>query len=150
MLYELTAALAISFRVDYDQENGMVTTLEIFSTERIYDHKFIINSEYYAITFDYVKPKEKGQIVDTSPHITTTYYTDLEGNRITKGAIEQKIYLVVEGHNLSGEKVTLNLSDPEIDFEYQGKHLTNDILENHTFSGNTEHIKLKVVEQKNE
>ena len=116
MLYELTAALAISFRVDYDQENGMVTTLEIFSTERIYDHKFIINSEYYAITFDYVKPKEKGQIVDTSPHITTTYYTDLEGNRITKGAIGQKIYLVVEGHNLSGEKVTLNLSDPEIDF----------------------------------
>ena len=94
-----------------------------------------------------MKPKEKGQIVDTSPHITTTYYTDLEGNRITKGAIGQEIYLVVEGHNLSGEKVTLNLSDPEIDFEYQGKHLTNDILENHTFSGNTEHIKLNKIWQ---
>ena len=59
--YELTAALATNFRVDYDQEKGMVTTLEIFARERVYDHKFIINSEYYAITFDYMKPKEKGQ-----------------------------------------------------------------------------------------
>lgn len=56
--YELTEALATSFRVDYDQEKGMVTTLEIFATERIYDRKFIINSKYYAITFDYVKPEE--------------------------------------------------------------------------------------------
>lgn len=61
--YELTAALATSFRVDYDQEKGMITTLEIFATERIYDHKFIINSEYYAITFDYVKPKEKERVI---------------------------------------------------------------------------------------
>ena len=60
--YELTEALATSFRVDYDQEKGMVTTLEIFALERVYDHKFIINSEYYAITFDYVKTKEKEEI----------------------------------------------------------------------------------------
>lgn len=40
----------------------MVTTLEIFALERVYDHKFIINSEYYAITFDYVKTKEKEEI----------------------------------------------------------------------------------------
>ena len=60
--YELTEALATSFRVDYDQEKGMVTTLEIFARERVYDHKFIINSEYYAIRFDYVKTEEKEEI----------------------------------------------------------------------------------------
>ena len=38
-------------------KRGMVTTLEIFARERVYDHKFIINSESYAIRFDYVKTK---------------------------------------------------------------------------------------------
>lgn len=149
MQYELTEALATSFRVDYDQEKGMVTTLEILARERVYDHKFIINSEYYAIRFDYVRAKDRGQTVDTSPHITTAYYTDLEGNIISKGAIGQEIYLVIEGHNLSGETSDLYLEDPDMDFEYQGEHLLNDILKNYTFKSDNELIKLKVVAPKN-
>jgi len=64
--YELTTALATSFRVDYDQEKGMITTLEIFARERVYDHKFIINSEYYAIMFDYVEVKDKEEMKDSN------------------------------------------------------------------------------------
>ena len=94
MLYELTAALAISFRVDYDQENGMVTTLEIFATERIYNHKFIINSEYYAITFDYVEPKEKEtKTSDVNPEIIDYYFMDEQRNSFRDNLedyIEQK------------------------------------------------------------
>lgn len=51
----------VELTLDYDLEKGMVTTLKIFANECIYDYKFIINSEYYAITFGYVKAKEKGQ-----------------------------------------------------------------------------------------
>ena len=78
------------------------------------------------------------------------YYTDLEGNIIKKGKIGDYIYLVIEGENLSGEKISLNLSDPEKDFEYREKHLTNDTLEEYVFLNNTyERIKLKIVNQKN-
>jgi len=148
--YELNSALVTNFRVDYEQEFGMITTLEIFVRERIYDHKFIINSEYYAIIFDYVKTKEKVQTINLSPYISNMYYTDLEGNIIKKGKIGDYIYLVIEGENLSGEKISLNLSDPEKDFEYREKHLTNDTLEEYVFLNNTyERITLKIVHQKN-
>ena len=86
----------------------------------------------------------------SKPRIIKTYYTDLEGNKIEKGEIGQEIYLVVEGNKLEGEATTLNLFDPTIDFEYEGKHLTNDILENYTFKNDDEErIKLKIVEQQN-
>ena len=148
--YELNSALVTNFRVDYEQEFGMITTLEIFVRERIYDHKFIINSEYYAIIFDYVKTKEKVQTINLSPYISNMYYTDLEGNIIKKGKKGHYLNLVIEGENLSGEKISLNLSDPEKDFEYREKHLTNDTLEEYVFLNNTyERIKLKIVNQKN-
>ena len=84
------------------------------------------------------------------PQIIEVYYTDLEGNKIEKGVIGQEVYLVIEGNKLEGETITLNLFDPTIDFEYKGKHLTNDILENYTFKNDDEeHIKLKIVEQQN-
>lgn len=95
-----------------------------------------------------MRAKDSGQIVDTSPHITTAYYTDLEGNKISKGAIGQEIYLVIEGHNLSGETSNLYLEDPDIDFEYQGEHLLNDTLKNYTFKSDSERIKLKVITPK--
>ena len=44
----------------------MITTLEIFARERVYDHKFIINSEYYAIMFDYVEVKDKEEMKDSN------------------------------------------------------------------------------------
>lgn len=77
------------------------------------------------------------------------YYTDLEGYKITKGVVGQEIYLVVEGESLSGKEANLDLTDNEIDFEYKGERLENDILKGYIFQNETlERIKLKVIEQK--
>lgn len=81
--------------------------------------------------------------------IIEVYYTDLEGNKIEKGVIGQEVYLVVEGNKLEGETSDLYLEDPDMDFEYQGEHLLNDILKNYTFKSDNELIKLKVVAPKN-
>lgn len=151
--YELTEALATSFRVDYDQEYGMITTLEIFARERIYDHKFIINSKYYAIVFDYVKPKERSQqLLNTDPDLFELYYTDTSGERIEKSdfKIGSFIYLNVRGENLVGKTGDLSIEDEKVDFEYEGNRLENDTLQNYTFKSNNDIIKLKVIEPKND
>ena len=85
----------------------------------------------------------------SKPRIIEVYYTDLEGNRIEGGRIGQEVYLVVEGNKIEGETSDLYLEDPDVDFEYQGEYLVNDILKNYTFKNNNEHIKLKVIAPKN-
>ena len=92
---------------------------------------------------------EQNEEDENAPKIKKTYYTDLNGDIIEKGDIGQEVYLVIEGHNLSGETSNLYLEDPDIDFEYQGEHLLNDTLKNYTFKSDNERIKLKVITPKN-
>jgi len=149
--YELTTALATSFRVDYDQEKGMITTLEIFARERVYDHKFIINSEYYAIMFDYVEPKEKTQqLSNDEPEIVGYYFKDIEGNPINQEELEpdMEIYLYLETENALDQTLTIALNDPQLDYEYEGEIVENDVLKDIAITGNTTRIKLKTVEPK--
>jgi hypothetical protein len=92
-----------------------------------------------------------GTVDKEEPKIIMSYFTDLNdrilGNR---GKIGEEVYLVIEGINLAGKEADLDLTDDEIDFEYKGKRLENDILKGYIFQNNEiEHIKLKIVEQKN-
>ena len=149
--YELTTALATSFRVDYDQEKGMITTLEIFARERVYDHKFIINSEYYAIMFDYVEPKEKTQqLSNDETEIVGYYFKEIEGNPINQEELEpdMEIYLYLETENALDQTLTIALNDPQLDYEYEGEIVENDVLKDISITGNTTRIKLKTVEPK--
>lgn len=149
--YELTTALATSFRVDYDQEKGMITTLEIFARERVYDHKFIINSEYYAIMFDYVEVKDKiQQLSNDEPEIVGYYFKDIEGNPINQEELEpdMEIYLYLETENALDQTLTIALNDPQLDYEYEGEIVENDVLKDISITGNTTRIKLKTVEPK--
>ena len=83
------------------------------------------------------------------PQIIEVYYTDLEGNKIDKRKIGQEMYLVIEGNKLEGKKANFDLYDNEMDFEYNGEHLKDDILKGYTFKNpKTEKIKLKAIEAK--
>jgi len=83
------------------------------------------------------------------PQIIEVYYTDLEGNKIDKRKIGQEMYLVIEGNKLEGKKANFDLYDNEMDFEYNGEHLKDDILKGYTFKNSkTEKIKLKTIEAK--
>ena len=94
---------------------------------------------------------EYGTVNKEEPKIIMSYFTDLNdkilGNR---GKIGEEVYLVIEGRNLSGKEADLDLTDNEIDFEYNGEHLKNDILKGYVFKNDKiERIKLKIIEQKN-
>ena len=85
----------------------------------------------------------------TKPDITEAYFTDLQGNKIDLGEDEQEIYLVIEGENLVGEQIDIDLTDKKLYFEYNGSILENDLLKNYTFKNdNKEQIKLKVIDTK--
>ena len=85
----------------------------------------------------------------TKPDITEAYFTDLQGNKIDLGEDEQEIYLVIEGENLVGEQIDIDLADKKLYFEYNGSILENDLLKNYIFKNdNKEQIKLKVIDTK--
>ena len=55
------------------------------------------------------------------------------------------VYLNVLGENISGETSDIELTNINVDFEYQGEYLENDLLKDYTFSGNRARIELKVI-----
>ena len=131
--------------------NGEEVTVKVHTPEQdggssmLTELKGIVQDNQVQVEWK-VEQKEENE---NAPKIKKTYYTDLNGDIIEKGAIGQEVYLVIEGHNLSGETSNLYLEDPDIDFEYQGEHLLNDTLKNYTFKSDNERIKLKVITPKN-
>ena len=131
--------------------NGEEVTVKVHTPEQdggssmLTELKGIVKDNQVQVEWN-VEQKEEDE---NAPKIKKTYYTDLNGDIIEKGAIGQEVYLVIEGHNLSGETTDLYLEDPDIDFEYQGEHLLNDTLKNYTFKSDNERIKLKVITPKN-
>lgn len=105
------------------------------------------------IKMDMINPfMDFGKFVNdilTKPDITEAYFTDLQGNRIDLGEDEQDVYLVIEGENLVGEQIDIDLADKKLYFEYNGSILENDLLKNYIFKNdNKEQIKLKVIDTK--
>ena len=105
------------------------------------------------IKMDMINPfMDFGKFVNdifTKPDIVEVYFTDLQGNKIDLGEDEQEIYLVIEGENLVGEQIDIDLADKKLYFEYNGSILENDLLKNYTFKNdNKEQIKFKVIDTK--
>ncbi|WP_172918458.1 type VI secretion system tube protein TssD [Capnocytophaga canis] len=148
--YDLQYVMPIHFRLEYDHQNGMVIHLTLTALDRVYNH-LLHTENFYGYFFEYAKPKEKPKpMPKEKPDILEIYYTDEKGNRIDKGVIGQDIYLIIRGENLKGEETDLDLSDDEIDFEYQGERLVNDVLKGYIFENDKqEKIPLKVVAPKN-
>ena len=86
----------------------------------------------------------------TKPNIIEAYFTDLQGNTITEDAFvpDTLIYLEIEGENLQGETVDINLKNATVDFEYKGVYLQDDILRDYTFESDHDRIELKVIKPK--
>ena len=94
---------------------------------------------------------EYGTVNKEEPKIIMSYFTDLNDNILGAGKkIGDEVYLVVEGRNLAGKEADLDLTDNEIDFEYNGERLENDILKSYVFQNDKiERIKLRIIEQIN-
>ena len=94
---------------------------------------------------------EQNEEDENAPKITGMYYTNEAGERISEDSLKPNttVFLEVKGLNLTGKKGKLSLNHAIVDFEFQGKHLPNDVLEGYTFTSNHDRIALKVINPKN-
>ena len=94
----------------------------------------------------------RNEVLDelTQPKLSTSYYTDAQVNTITKDDFipDTLIFLEIEGVNLQGETVDINLQNATVDFEYKGVYLQDDILRDYTFESDHDRIELKVIKPK--
>lgn len=81
--------------------------------------------------------------------ITDCHFEDSDGNILTKLKANMDIYAVVNSTNMTGDIISLDLSDDEIDYEYNGQYLENDLLENINVTADTIRIPLRTIKQRN-
>ena len=148
--YDLRGVMPVSLMVYYDQQQGMIVYLTLTVDERIYN-RFMGAEFFFLYRFWYVEPEERQQrMLSNEPQLTELYYTDENGERISSDDLmpDTVVYLNVLGENISGETSDIELTNINVDFEYQGEYLENDLLKDYTFSGNQARIELKVITSK--
>ncbi len=82
---------------------------------------------------------------EKQPRVVDYYITDAMNNRIQEAKIGDTIFLNVKTKDMIGESMNIDLKDQTVDFKYQGKLLTNDMLTDLQVTGNLEKIELEVV-----
>ena len=110
--------------------NGSMPMLETFvivaqgleqsDFDTVYATKFRRTYENKETTY-----KDEEEI---EPKIIDSYLEDKNGNKIEVPKRNQEVYLVVKTEGMIGKSVDIDLSDSEINFEYQGEILPNDQL----------------------
>ncbi|MDC1106633.1 type VI secretion system tube protein TssD [Prolixibacteraceae bacterium] len=88
------------------------------------------------------KPKKTGGFLSLS-------FLDEHGEMITEVDKDQSLYLQIRTTGLKGKYINIDLSDDEIDYEYQGVHLTNDLLENVLVTDDIMKLPLKTLNTRN-
>ncbi|MDG1333811.1 MAG: type VI secretion system tube protein TssD [Crocinitomicaceae bacterium] len=136
---------------------------EVFNAED--EHQFQINlsispaiQEYGSKlikdwNINYIPPNDQKDTEEEQekedPQFLGYHFENQEGEKIeqNKIRIDDVIYLVVETENADGEKITLNLDDDNLDYEYNGKVLENDTLKGVSVTGSVTKVKLTAVAQ---
>ncbi len=77
---------------------------------------------------EYTTPIPKEQ--ERKPKIKDYYLTDKLNNRISEARVGETVILNISTRDMVGERMTIDLNDPEVDCKYQGKFLQDDTLKN--------------------
>jgi hypothetical protein len=93
------------------------------------------------------KAENTDEDTEVKKKINKLYFKDKEGNPITEVTEELEVFLVIEGENIAGEEMIINLFDNADDFSYEGEKVENDQLIL-TASGDVHEIKLGILPKK--
>ncbi len=81
------------------------------------------------------------------PKVLDYYLTDLDGSRIDKAKIGEKVFLNIKTKGLINELLTITLDDKNVDFKYNDKVLPNDTISNYKITKSLEKLELEVIKQ---
>ncbi len=147
-IIELYDVHCVYFKNNFNAKNGEpMTTLVHLTPAIMIDDGYKVLDHYWKktdLSMDNITPtvlkrdEEKGKVIDY-------YLIDSEGTRIEKIEEQEEIFLVLETEEMTGKKITIDLSSKSHDFEYQGERLENDILRDYQIQGEQDKIKLKVL-----
>ena len=108
-----------------------------------------IYSSSWRVTFP-DESTEATVIEGSDPRIIHYHIEDMEGNELTKNEIDvgEEIIIVVESKDAVGQYFEFDLDDQKLDYEHNGRKLSNDILEVE-ITNDVERIPLKAILQEN-
>ena len=92
------------------------------------------------------KQEESAPLAE-DPKIIGYSFENEEGKSLSKTKKNQTIYLHIKTREMIGKTINVDLSDDEIDYEYQGQHLKNDLLENIKVTADSMKLQLKTLKQ---
>lgn len=75
------------------------------------------------------------------------YLTDEKNNRIDNVNPGMKVELVIKTSGCKGRSISIDLSNEECNYKYDGQMLENDVLSNYVINQNIERIPLEVIAQ---
>ena len=128
-IIELYDVYCVHFKNNFSSTTGEPMTTLIHLTPAIMiDDGYKVLDHYWKtkdlsitnVTPTVIKQDEELEIVDM-------YYEDEEGEKI-ETIHAGKIKLVIQTKNWEGKYIDINLNNKEHDFEYEGKHVENDLL----------------------
>jgi hypothetical protein len=82
------------------------------------------------------------------PQILECFLEDEQGNTISKSKKNQSIFVVVNTKDMVGKSIDIDLSDDDIDYEYNGAVVDNDLIEGINVTADTMRIQLKTIKQR--
>ncbi|GAF05108.1 type VI secretion system tube protein TssD [Saccharicrinis fermentans] len=89
-----------------------------------------------------------GEEIVEEGKVISCKFIDEDGNDISNPKKNQNITLVINTTGLVGKRISINLGDDKIDYEYEGTYLENDLLENISVSDDIIKLPLKTLKQR--
>ena len=154
---EFWDAYCINLSESYSAYGKAAMTLQLILSPGVVRFRHAVFEKHWKVTdlslvgttgSAYSQDEEEEVIEEENPKILECYYENSKGDKIEKVRKNKTIYLVVKSQDMTGKKVNIDLSNNNIDFEYNGSILENDLLENIEVTGSPMRIELKTINQR--
>ena len=147
---ELFDVYCLKHEENFDGINNkpMMTYIQVSPAIMVQDGVKIF--EWYWKVTDLNTDVEDTVIDNSEPELVSYHIEDLENNRIEEKNIKenQEIYLVINSLNTQGEISDIDLENKNIDYEYNGQWMKDDIIRDIVLNDTFTKVKLKAVKQK--
>ena len=148
--YEFANAYILLFNETFDATSKNPVTTKVIIAPGILKKEDWIFTNYWNPSNPFLTaatPISSNE--EDEPQFLGYHFEDSNNNEIPKAKIKpnQDVVLVLETENADGDTITIDLDDDNLDYEYNGTVLKNDVLEGVTITGEQTRIKLKAVNQ---
>ncbi len=146
---ELYDTLCVGYDCYFDAvNNAPMTTRLALSPAIVNENGELIMEQSWKVTDLNAGSTEATTIQLNNPKVLKYWYEDEYGTELLKPKRNQNIELVIQTKDMVGMAINIDLSDDEIDYEYNGEVVENDLLENIQVTANTIRVKLKTIKQR--